>query len=148
MTDADRREHTLGDKLRYHENPDHLKAQLAHCAALDMPEALEWCELLDIPVRRVDPIGLVSKRALEKWAATSLMGRTAAVDEACACILDDDEHEQAIGWTLVERMADRGEVLGLILKNVAYGIYASEWLKRDTLAKEHVWPEVMAALDG
>jgi hypothetical protein len=129
-------------------NAAHVIKQLAHCGALGMPEAVHWCEELGITVRRVDPIGLVTKRQLELWAAKCVMDKASYMDEICGYILSDDEIMQAGAWQRVSWLAGQGDLMGMILQNVQDGIYASNMLKRDVLAREHVWPEVVAALDG
>ena len=53
---------------------------------------------------------------------------------------------QSSGWDVIEWMAQEGDALGLVLHHVRGGVYASNILKRDLLAREHVWPEVVAAL--
>ena len=148
MADAARREHTLGDMLRYHENPERLRQQLSLCAAWNMPEAVEWCELLAIPVQRVDPITLGSKRALEKWAAECIMSKAAYMDSICRGLLSDDEHEQAVSWSTVARMAEDGDAMALTLKHIDDKVYTSYWMDRSILAKEYIWPEIMAALES
>ena len=120
--------------------------QLAHCAALGIQEAIDWCEELDIPVQYVNPIGLVTKRQLQIWAATCVKEKAAYMDRVCTMLLSSDEHEQAVGQIYVNRLAESGDAMGLILYHVDEGIYASHILDRKRLAYDYVWPEVVAAL--